>query len=303
MGYTAVVKVLIAHAQPAVRAQIREMLEGMSYEISEAGNAVELDAQVQLSAPDVTLLDGQLSRDEGTSLVTRIKSHRNAFFTAIVLVDRELELDTARRKLASGAYDFLVEPLRAGEVVARVQAAARTKNLQEELLDQGRRLEAMIFEDPLTQLYNRRFMLNQLAVLVSGARRHDRPLSVVMFDIDHFKSLNDRYGHEVGDRALVAVAQAMRDRLRAEDYLGRLGGEEFLALLPDVDEPAAGLVADSLRVTVAEHPLEVGGEIIEMTVSAGYAAWRGERPDELLKRSDDAMYRAKAMGRDMVQRG
>ena len=296
-------KVLIAHAQPAVRAQIRAMLEGLDYEISEAENAVQLDAQVQLSAPDVTLLDGQLSRDEGTSLVARIKSHRNAFFTAIILVDRELELDTARRKLASGAYDFLLEPLRAAEVVARVQAAARTKSLQEELLDQGRRLEAMIFEDPLTQLYNRRFMLNQLAVLVSGARRHERPLSVVMVDIDHFKALNDSYGHEVGDRALVAVAQTMRDRLRAEDYLGRLGGEEFLALLPDVDEAAAGLVADSLRATVAEHPLEVDGELLEMTVSAGYAAWRGERPDELLKRSDEAMYRAKAMGRDAVQRG
>ncbi len=294
---------LIAHADPAVRAEIRAMLDGREYEISEAGNAVELDAQVQLSAPDVTLLDEQLSRDEGTSLVRRIKSHRNAFHTAIILIDRELDLETARSKLVSGAYDFLLEPLRAGEVVARVQAAARTKSLQEELLDQGRRLEAMIFEDPLTQLYNRRFMLNQLAVLVSGARRHDRPLSVVMIDIDHFKSLNDRYGHEIGDRALVAVAQAMRDRLRAEDYLGRLGGEEFLALLPDVDEAAAGLVADSLRATVAEHPLEVDGQLLEMTVSAGYAAWSGERPDQLLKRSDEAMYRAKAMGRDAVQRG
>ena len=296
-------RVLIAHARPAVRAQVREMLSDQPYEISEAANAVELDAKVQLSAPDVMLLDGQLSGDEGTSLVTRIKSHRNAFATAIVIIDRELEPDTARRNLRNGAYDFLVEPLREGEVIARVQAAARTKSLQEELLGQGRRLEAMIFEDPLTQLYNRRFMLNQLAVLVSGARRHDRPLSVIMIDIDHFKALNDRYGHEVGDRALVTVAQTMRERLRAEDYLGRLGGEEFLALLPDVDEEAAGLVADSLRATVAEHPLEVAGDVLEMTVSAGYAAWRGERPDELLKRSDDAMYRAKALGRDAVQRG
>ena len=296
-------KVLIAHAEPAVRSRLRTLLEKKEYEISEAGNAGELDAQVQLSAPDVTLLDGQLSRDEGTSLVARIKSHRNAFFTAIVIIDRELELDAAEKKLTRGAYDFLMEPLRDGEVIARVQAAARTKSLQEELLDQGRRLEAMIFEDPLTQLYNRRFMLNQLAVLVSGARRHKRPLSVIMIDIDHFKAVNDEHGHEIGDRALVTVAQAMRDRLRAEDYLGRLGGEEFLALLPDVDEAAAGLVADSLRATVADHPIEVGGKLIPMTVSAGYAAWNGEAPDGLLKRSDDAMYRAKAMGRDAVQRG
>ena len=294
---------LIAHTRPAVRARVRAVLEPLGYEVSEAATAVELDAQVQLSAPDVTLLDGQLSRDEGTSLVTRIKSHRNAFFTAIVIIDRELELKTAERKLANGAYDFLIEPWRDGELVARVQAAARTKSLQEEILHQGRRLEAMIFEDPLTQLYNRRFMLNQLGVLVSGARRHERPLSVIMIDVDHFKALNDQYGHEAGDHALVAVAHTMRERLRAEDYLGRLGGEEFLALLPDVDEVAAGLVADALRATVAEHPLDLDGDLVAITISAGYAAWRGEEPDELLKRSDDAMYRAKAMGRDAVQRG
>jgi diguanylate cyclase (GGDEF)-like protein len=146
-------------------------------------------------------------------------------------------------------------------------------------------------------------LLNQLAVPVSGARRHKRPLSVIMIDVDHFKVFNDEHGHETGDRALVAVAQAMRDRLRAEDYLGRLGGEEFLALLPDVDENAAGLVADSLRATVAEHPLELSDKLIPMTVSAGYAAWNGEAPDRLLKRCDDAMYRAKAMGRDAVARG
>ena len=124
-----------------------------------------------------------------------------------------------------------------------------------------------------------------------------------MIDVGHFKVFNDEHGHETGDRELVAVAQAMRDRLRAEDYLGRLGGEEFLALLPDVDENAAGLVADSLRATVAGHPVEVGDRPIPMTVSAGYAAWNGEAPDQLLKRCDDAMYRAKAMGRDAVQRG
>ena len=296
-------KVLIAHAQPAVRDQLRNILGPLPYEVSEAGDAEELEAEIRVSAPDVLLLDGGLASENGTSLVARIKSHQNAFLTAIVLVERELELEKAERTLKSGVYDFVVEPLRPAEVIARVQAAARTKSLQEELLGQARRLEAMIFEDPLTQLYNRRFMLTQLSALVSGARRHERPLSVVMVDVDHFKALNDSYGHEVGDRALVGVARAMRDGLRAEDYLGRLGGEEFLAVLPDVDERAAGLVADSLRRTVSDHRLEVDGELLRVTVSAGYAAWGGESREELLKRAADAMYRAKATGRDAVERG
>ena len=296
-------KVLIAHARASVRAELRHPLEKLDYEISEVSDADALEVEFRHFAPDVTLLDAQLSRDEGTSLVSRIKGHQNAYFTAIVVVDRDLDLAAAQRQLDSGAYDFLIEPLRPGEILARVQAAARTKSLQEELLGQGRRLEAMIFEDPLTQLYNRRFMLTQLAALVSGARRHERPMSVVMIDVDHFKSLNDQHGHEAGDRALVAVAHAMRDRLRAEDYLGRLGGEEFLALLPDVDESGAALVADSLRATVAERPVDIGTHSMPMTVSAGYATWEGEAPGELLKRADDAMYRAKAAGRDAVARG
>ena len=220
-----------------------------------------------------------------------------------MVVARDLDLESAQRQLGNGADDFLLEPLRPGEVVARVQAAARTRSLQEELLVQGRRLESLIFEDPLTELYNRRFMLAQLAAQVSAARRHQRPLSVVMIDVDHFKSFNDDYGHEVGDRVLATAGRAMRARLRAEDYLGRLGGEEFLALLPDADADAAAEVADALRETVAASWVDVGEQRVRITVSAGHATWAGEETGELLKRADDAMYRAKAGGRNAVERG
>lgn len=296
-------KVLIAHADAQTRAVLRDILTPLEYELTEAGDVDELEAEFERSAADVTLLDAQLAPDAGVSLITRIKSHADAYFTSIVMIDRDLDVEGARAKLGSGAYDFLIEPLRPAEVVARVQAAARTRSLQEALLLQGRRLETLIFEDPLTQLYNRRFMLTQLAALVSGARRHQRPLSVVMLDVDHFKSLNDTHGHDVGDRVLVTVARAMRDRLRAEDYVGRLGGEEFLALLPDSDADAAGEVADALRATVADAGIVAGGEEVHITVSAGHATWDGELPEELLKRADDAMYRAKAAGRDAVERG
>jgi two-component system cell cycle response regulator len=297
------VKVLIAHADAAVRHHLRGILEGLGYEVTEAADVGELDAQCERAAPDVTLLDAQLAPDAGVALITRIKSHPHAYFTSIVMIDRDLDLGDARVKLDSGAHDFLIEPVRPAEVAARVQAAARTRSLQEELLIQGRRLEALIFEDPLTQLYNRRFMLNQLTALVSGARRHKRPLSVVMIDVDHFKSLNDTYGHEVGDRVLLTVARAMRDRLRAEDYVGRLGGEEFLALLPDADAAAAAEVADALRETVADVVVRASDEEVRVTVSAGHATWDGESPEQLLRRADDAMYRAKAAGRDAVERG
>ena len=144
-------------------------------------------------------------------------------------------------------------------MIARVRSAARTKTLQEELVGQSRRLETMLHEDPLTGLFNRRYVLTRLAGLISGARRHGRPLSVAMVDIDHFKLLNDEYGHDAGDAALVAITSALRERLRAEDELGRLGGEEFLALLPDAGRRAAAVVAESLRASVEEARARIAG--------------------------------------------
>jgi two-component system cell cycle response regulator len=194
--------------------------------------------------------------------------------------------------------DFIVEPISDGELVARVTAAGRMKVLQEELVEQTRRLESLIFEDTLTGLANRRYILTQLGALVSGARRHGRPLSVAIIDIDHFKSINDRYGHAAGDEVLVAVATALRTHLRAEDHLGRLGGEEFLALLPDTDEDAGARVMEKLRSEVGAAPAVHDGRPLSVTVSIGTATWDDELPQELLHRADEALYAAKAAGRD-----
>jgi two-component system cell cycle response regulator len=194
-----------------------------------------------------------------------------------------------------GVQDYLVEPLADGEVLTRVEAASRTKELREELVAQGARLESMLREDTLTGLSNRRAVLTQLAGMVSAARRHGHPLSIAILDLDHFKRINDTHGHKVGDDVLVAAAHAMGTHLRAEDQLGRLGGEEFLVLLPDTDREAAGHVAEKLRAEVADAPTPV-----PVTVSIGVATWDGEAPEDLLHRADEALYAAKEAGRDRV---
>ena len=145
-------------------------------------------------------------------------------------------------------------------------------------------------------------MLTRLAGLISAARRHGRPLSVAMVDIDHFKPLNDEYGHDVGDAALVAITSALRERLRAEDELGRLGGDEFLALLPDAGRRAAAVVAESLRASVEEVRARCGPHELSATVSVGWATWNGdESADQLVKRADIALYSAKDSGRNTVR--
>ena len=194
-----------------------------------------------------------------------------------------------------GIQDYLVEPVADGEVLTRVEAAARTKDLQQELVAQGARLEALLREDALTGLSNRRAILTQLSGMVSGARRHGHPLSVAVCDLDHFKAINDTHGHKTGDQVLIAASHAMATHLRAEDQLGRLGGEEFLVLLPDTNAESACHVAERIRAEVASAPTPVA-----VTVSIGIASWDGEAPEELLHRADEALYAAKQGGRDRV---
>ena len=172
-----------------------------------------------------------------------------------------------------GVQDYLVEPVADGEVLTRVEAAARTKELQHELVAQGARLEALLREDALTGLSNRRAILTQLAGMVSDARRHGHPLSIAVCDIDHFKRVNDAHGHKAGDQVLVAAAHAMGTHLRQEDQLGRLGGEEFLVLLPDTDaDAAAGRRGAHPRGSGARGDARRGHR-----VSIGIATWEDGR--------------------------
>jgi two-component system, cell cycle response regulator len=285
-------RVLLAHAPTANGRRLARLLRAADHEVAEVADPGEALERCRAWAPDVALVHAECSDD----LVCDIKSDPTAFSTAIVVIERP-GLDPARavEGMRSGVQDYLVEPVADGEVLTRVEAAARTKALQQELVAQGARLEALLREDALTGLSNRRAILTQMGGMVSAARRHGHPLSIAICDLDHFKRINDAHGHKTGDAVLVAAAHAMGTHLRAEDQLGRLGGEEFLALLPDTEIGAAHHVASKLRAEVARAGGPVG-----VTVSIGVATWDGEAPEELLHRADEALYAAKHAGRDRV---
>jgi two-component system cell cycle response regulator len=282
-------KVVVAHGRAGERRRFQRVLAEAGHEVAECDCADDALDRCLAWEPDVAVID----EAAGSGLLEQIKGHARAFRTAVVLVEPDAPaVERATEVLERGVQDILVEPVRDAELVTRVQAAGRTKGLQEEIVAQAQRLEALLFEDPLTGLSNRRFILTQLAGMVSGARRHHRDLTIAIIDVDHFKAVNDRCGHAEGDRVLAAVAHALREHMRAEDQLGRLGGKEFLALLPETDADAAPAAAEKIRASV----LRTG-----VTVSVGWATWEGEAPDDLLGRADDALYAAKANGRDCVQ--
>jgi two-component system, cell cycle response regulator len=286
------VRVLLAHVLNPRRRRIEGLLAAAGHEVIVTAECDEAFALCRARRPDVAVLHARLC----AGLVGRLKADPDAYRTAVVLIEPAgLEPEAAMRAMGEGVQDFLVEPVADGEVLTRVEAAARTKDLQQELVAQGLRLESLLREDALTGLLNRRAILSHLAGMVSGARRHGHPLSVAMIDLDGFKAINDAYGHATGDEVLVAAVRAMRARLRAEDHLGRLGGEEFLVILPDTRGDAAATVAEKLREEVAAAPGPV-----RVTCSVGVATWDGETPDALLRRADEALYAAKDAGRDRV---
>jgi two-component system, cell cycle response regulator len=296
-------QIVVAHSDPGARRELRIPLENSGFLVEEAASAAEALSACRVGAPDVALIEHRFAKHDGRSLIEELKADPVAYTTAVVVVAcEELPVAEAEDVLRRGAIDLLIEPPVPAELVARVRAAARTKNLQEELVGQYRRLETMLHEDPLTGLFNRRYVLTRLAGLISGARRHGRSLSVAMIDIDHFKRVNDVHGHEAGDAALVTTTIAMRDRMRAEDELGRLGGEEFLALLPDADAGTAAVVAESLRASVERARTRIDGLDLAVTVSVGGASWDGEEDaDALVKRADKALFVAKRAGRNAVR--
>jgi diguanylate cyclase (GGDEF)-like protein len=181
-----------------------------------------------------------------------------------------------------------------------VRAARRGNEMHELLLTRERELERLAYYDELTGLPNRRSVLRQLEALLSRSRRHGHALAVLMVDADHFKALNDSHGHAAGDAALRVLADRLRERLRAEDVVGRFGGEEFVIGLPDAGAVGAAGVAEDVRKAVAEHPLTIAGHALPLTVSVGWAAWHDEDLDQLIALADDALYEAKAAGRDCV---
>jgi len=205
----------------------------------------------------------------------------------------------------SGSGHWVPWVILAGLAVIAGLAAWLTARLlagQERLAEANKRLERLTRTDSLTGLYNRRYVTEQLRLICASARRHNFPIAVLMVDIDHFKQLNDTFGHAAGDDAIRHVADRLAASLRTEDVAGRWGGEEFVVVLPHTGHDEAMAVAERLRAGIAESPLPLGsgGDVVTLSVSIGLAERPGDLPETLVHRADLALYDAKRAGRNRV---
>lgn len=192
--------------------------------------------------------------------------------------------------LAAGASACVPDPLDPVELEGYIQVAMRF-----------RRLELLSLTDPLTGLGNRREAERELNRLIVGASRHGHLLGLVLVDVDGFKAVNDTYGHAAGDRVLREAAARMADCLRGSDTIARWGGEKFHAILPNTEVIGVAQTAERLRRAIERDPFPIDDSTIALTVSVGWADWRGEDPHEFQLRADRALYDAKAAGRNTVR--
>jgi diguanylate cyclase (GGDEF)-like protein len=292
--------VLVAESSAEIREDLLRRLAERGNRVAGAGAAEEALALVAREAPDVILLDLELAGLGGMEVLDRLRTHEELAAMPVIMLtaseDHELMVEALRR----GAHDYLRKPFDPAELDARVLAALRVKRLHNALLEANRRLARQALTDDLTGLANRRHGARQLEREIALCVRHGRLLALLRVDVDHFKPINDSYGHEAGDAVLVEVARRLEAAVRGGDELARWGGDEFVAILPDTDKAGALRAAERLRAFVSEGPIAAAGHQLPVTISVGWAHWAGDTPDDLLARADRALYRAKDAGRDAV---
>jgi two-component system, cell cycle response regulator len=218
----------------------------------------------------------------------------------VVFLTNHASMDEVLRGLGGGAHDYLRKPFEPAELVARVGAAVRVKKLQDELRRRNDELDQISRTDALTGLFNRRHLEEQLRSHVAASRRHGHQLGLILLDVDHFKAVNDTYGHPAGDDVLCELARRITGELRAEDIAGRWGGEEFLVILPDTDLAGTVRGGERIRSGVSASPFRVTDVMADVTVSGGCSATFGATPEDLVRAADTGLYEAKASGRNRI---
>jgi two-component system cell cycle response regulator len=253
---------------------------------------------------DLLLVSLEFQNFDGLRLVGQVRSLERTRHLPILLLTDPGEEARLQRGLELGANDYIQRTADKNEFVARVRSQVRRKRYTERLRDNVQYSMELALTDPLTGLYNRRYMETHVGTLVERSAARGKALSVLILDIDYFKSINDNFGHDTGDDVLREFAERLKASIRGIDLACRFGGEEFVVVMPDTDLGVATLVAERIRRRIAGEPfpIEKGARGIEVTISIGIAARMGpqDNASHMLKRADEALYRAKRDGRNRV---
>ena len=253
---------------------------------------------------DVILCDLEMPGVGGIKFLEMLNANEELRDIPVIMLTGHEDRDTMIRGLEHGASDYITKPFDEGELVARVKVQLKVKSLQDKLKKSNLLLYELSNTDPLTGLCNRRCLMEAMNTEFSRSSRTRSPLSLVMADIDHFKKINDTYGHQQGDAVLVEMARTLTIHLRKYDKAARFGGEEFALICPQTDLPQAVEVAERIRAEAAALSFSGILKDLHLTISLGIATYpRGniQTVDDLIREADYALYNAKNAGRNRVE--
>jgi diguanylate cyclase (GGDEF)-like protein len=296
-------KVLIAEDDPVSRRLLEATLSKWGYEVLACADGGEAWQILQQSdPPSLAILDWMMPRMDGVQVCREVRKRAAEPYVYLILLTARNQKADVITGLEAGADDYIIKPFDANELRMRLRAGRRILDLQTELIYAREKLRERATSDSLTCLWNRAAILEILQQEFERAQRADVTLSLLLADLDHFKRINDTYGHLAGDAVLREVAQRMRTVLRPYDRIGRYGGEEFLLVLPDCHVPGALALAERLRLAVGEEGMALAEGMVSVTLSIGIATsdMAGEIHG-LLSAADTALYRAKHRGRNCLE--
>jgi diguanylate cyclase (GGDEF)-like protein len=297
-------KILVAEDDVVSRLLMQRTLAKFGYDVVLAGNGREaLEILAQNDAPRLALIDWMMPELDGLTLCREMRArHRDTPYVYIILLTSKQSSEDLVAGLEAGADDYLTKPCQMAELRARLHTGRRILSLEDKLVQAREEMRYRATHDALTSVWNRASILALVRNELQRGAREERPVSLMLCDIDHFKSVNDNYGHLAGDLVLEEVAQRLKGAVRGYDAVGRYGGEEFLMVLSDCDTTCLAMRAEALRRTIADTPFFVEDTAVSVTISIGGVNCEKPNADlsleEILSDADSALYKAKAAGRN-----
>lgn len=298
-------RVLVAEDDAVYRCLLQRLLERASFQVTTVANGTAaLQAAQAENAPRLLIFDWMMPGMSGPEICRRLRQEdaTQPYQYILLLTSKDAKTDTVAG-LEAGADDYLTKPVHYQELLARLRAGTRILELQDRLLNTQKELEYLATHDSLTGLWNRLAWKRLLAAELEHAQRTTSSMAVLMVDVDHFKSVNDSYGHSAGDAVLHAIGESLRSLVRSYDYAGRYGGEEFLIFAQELTKDSVIDYADRIRTTLGKTIVMHEGSPISVTVSIGIAfaeVLRELSPDTMVRTADRALYQAKARGRNCL---
>jgi two-component system cell cycle response regulator len=292
--------ILIVDDDAAIRESMDEFIGMAGFRSSTAVSAEDALDMLDHDFFDVVITDIMLPGMDGLELTDRIKKNHEIDVIVMTGYSGDYSYEEA---ISKGASDFVFKPVRFEELLLRLKRVLKERRLSQERTQMLEKLKRLSITDGLTKLYNSRYFYNQLKIEIDRTERYQRPLSLLLLDIDKFKDYNDTYGHLEGDQVLIRLGQVIRSCLRKMDSAYRYGGEEFTVILPETEGDEAATVAERIRTAVEMErftPVK-GGDPVSITISIGVTEYnRKEEVALFVQRADKAMYQSKQAGRNRV---